>query len=130
MTGAGLILAGFGFSSAANGTCAGIIHPGFVCNTVRHTGAPTGSARATGRHSAIVGVVLRPRDPSSSDRDYPNPRGCFQPSTYFLSSRFQGGLDIVFGVVFLSSCCDWMFHIVGWLWGGEPSELYGDAIPM
>ena len=60
MTGAGLILAGFGFSAlAANGTCVGDSStPGFVCNTVRHTGAPTGALLGTGGTLAIVGVVL------------------------------------------------------------------------
>ena len=60
ITGAGLILAGFGFSAlAANGTCVGEPStPGAICNTVRHTGAPTGALLGSGGTLTTVGVAL------------------------------------------------------------------------
>lgn len=60
ITGAGIILAGFGFSAlAANGTC--VVDSsslGAVCGTVRNTGTPTGALLGTGGTLTTVGVVL------------------------------------------------------------------------
>lgn len=60
ITGAGIILAGFGFSAlAANGTCVvDPATPGAVCGTVRNTGTPTGALLGTGGALTTVGVVL------------------------------------------------------------------------